>query len=125
MKPIVSSTLVLFLALCSLDAQSPKKGQKEQPQQPVTSDTPITVEVNRVNLLFTVTDKKVDYIAPSFGAGLNVKLGPTLMLNVQETFLYSSADNRDGVVAANNDMYLLHMVGLTFNFGKKRDEEGI
>ena len=68
-----------------------------------------------------ITEKKVDYLAPSFGAGINVKMGPSVMLNVQETFLYSSADSRDGVVSGNNDAYLFHVVGLTFNFGNKKD----
>ncbi len=71
----------------------------------------------------TITEKKVDYIAPAFGAGINVKLGPSVMLNVQETFMYTTADNRDGVVAGKNDALLLHMVGLSFNFGKKKDAD--
>jgi outer membrane protein OmpA-like peptidoglycan-associated protein len=66
---------------------------------------------------------KTDWIAPSFGGGLNVKLGPAVMLNIQETFLYSSNDKRDGVEAGSNDMYLLHSVGFTFNFGKKKDAD--
>lgn len=71
----------------------------------------------------SITEKQVDYIAPSFGAGVNLKLGPSVMLNVQETFLYSSADFRDDVVEGNNDAYLFHMVGLTFNFGQKKDAD--
>jgi OmpA-OmpF porin, OOP family len=64
---------------------------------------------------------KVDFVAPSFGGGINFKLSPDLMLNVQETFLYSNEDKRDGVIADRNDAYLLHMVGLSFNVGKKKD----
>jgi OmpA-OmpF porin, OOP family len=71
----------------------------------------------------TITENQVDYIAPSFGVGINVRLSPDLMLNAQQTFLYSSADRRDGVNAGRNDAYLLHTVGLAFNFGKKRDED--
>ena len=72
----------------------------------------------------TVTDKsKIDYAAPSFGGGINIKLGPTVMLNVQEHFLYSTGDNKDGVEKDNNDAYLLHTVGLTFNLGKKKDAD--
>lgn len=67
----------------------------------------------------TITEKKVDYVAPSFGAGVNIKLGEAVMLNLQETFLYSTSDKRDGVVKNSNDMYLFHTIGLTFNFGKK------
>lgn len=70
-----------------------------------------------------ISSKKVDYVAPSFGGGANFRLTPTLMLNIQETFMYSAADNRDGVVKSENDMYLLHTIGLSFNFGKKHDAD--
>ena len=71
----------------------------------------------------TITAKQVDYVAPAFGAGLNVKLGQSVMLNIQETFMYTSTDKRDEVVAGSNDAYLMHMVGLTFNFGNKKDAD--
>ena len=70
----------------------------------------------------TIT-KKVDYIAPSFGGGVNFKLGSSVMLNLQETFLYSTSDGKDGVIGGRNDMYLLHTAGITFNFGKKKDAD--
>jgi OOP family OmpA-OmpF porin len=65
----------------------------------------------------------VDYVAPSFGGGINFKLGPSVMLNLQETFLYTNEDKRDGVTADENDAYLFHTVGLTFNLGKKKDAD--
>jgi len=65
----------------------------------------------------TITKDKVDYIAPSFGGGVNIKLGQSVMLNLQESFLYSTSDLRDGMVGNANDMYLFHTVGFTFNFG--------
>jgi len=70
-----------------------------------------------------VTPKKVDYIAPSFGGGVNFKLGSSVMLNLQETFLYSTSDGKDGVIGGRNDMYLLHTAGITFNFGNKKDAD--
>ncbi|MDT8394166.1 MAG: OmpA family protein [Bacteroidales bacterium] len=70
-----------------------------------------------------VRASKMDWIAPSFGAGVNIKMGKSIMLNLQETFLYSSTDRRDGVAANENDMYLLHSVGVTFNFGQKKDAD--
>lgn len=70
-----------------------------------------------------ITDKQIDYIAPSFGAGINFRLSSDVMLNAQETFLYSTADTRDGVSGGKNDAYLFHMVGVTFNFGNKKDED--
>ena len=73
----------------------------------------------------TVTDKsKIDYAAPSFGAGFNIRLSPSVMLNIQEMFLYSTGDNKDGVEKNSNDTYVLHTAGLTFNFGKKHDADG-
>ena len=66
---------------------------------------------------------QVDFAAPSFGAGLNVRLGPSIMLNVQEMVLYSTRDNKDGIIANSNDAFLLHTAGITFNFGKKHDED--
>jgi OOP family OmpA-OmpF porin len=70
-----------------------------------------------------VDEKKMDYIAPSGGGGINFRLGPSVMLNLQETFYYSTGDTRDGAVSNENDAYLLHMAGLSFNFGKKRDAD--
>ncbi len=72
----------------------------------------------------TVTEKsKIDYAVPSFGGGVNFRLEPSIMLNLQEMFLYSTNDNKDGYIANSNDAFLLHTVGLTFNFGKKHDED--
>ncbi|MBL0342309.1 MAG: OmpA family protein [Bacteroidetes bacterium] len=72
----------------------------------------------------TVKDKsKIDYAAPSVGGGFNVQLSPNVMLNIQEMFLYSTNDNKDGVEENRNDAYLLHTVGFTFNAGKKRDAD--
>lgn len=45
------------------------------------------------------------------------------MFNIQETVLYSTNDDKDGYTADNNDAFLLHSVGLTFNIGKKKDED--
>ncbi len=67
---------------------------------------------------------KMDFAAPAFGAGLNVKMGPIVTLNFQETFIHSNNDGRDGVVyGKSRDMYLFHTVGLTFNMGKKKDAD--
>jgi len=72
----------------------------------------------------TVKEKsKIDYSVPSFGGGFNIRLGENIMFNVQETVLYSTNDNKDGVVSKRNDAFLQHTVGLTFNIGKKHDED--
>ena len=70
-----------------------------------------------------------DYILPSAGGGINFRLSPTVNLNLQESFLFSNKDRRDGVDNANGDLkkkdsYLTHMVGLTFNLGDTKDTDG-
>ncbi|MFY7964696.1 MAG: OmpA family protein [Chitinophagaceae bacterium] len=68
--------------------------------------------------------KKMDFAAPSFGAGLNIKMGQIVTLNFQETFIHSNNDARDGVsYGKSRDMYLFHTFGLTFNVGKKKDAD--
>lgn len=59
MKPIACASLVLLLALSSLDAQQkPKKGTATEAPE----EQSIVVEVNRVGLLFTVVDKKGRFV---------------------------------------------------------------
>jgi len=72
-----------------------------------------------------ITEDKVDYVAPSFGLGINIKLGENVMLNLQETFLYSTSDLRDGLAGNSNDMFLFHTAGFTFNFGRRYDGENV
>jgi OmpA-OmpF porin, OOP family len=69
-----------------------------------------------------------DYILPSAGAGINFRLSPEIMLNLQETFMFSNKDRRDGIDNADGDFkkkdsYLTHMVGLTFNMGNSKDSD--
>ena len=78
-------------------------------------------------LMFSVnpTDEKskTDFAAPSAGAGFNFKLNESVMFQIQETFLYSGADDKDGVVKNSNDVFLQHTIGFTFNFGNKKDAD--
>ncbi len=72
--------------------------------------------------------EKYDYMLPTAGAGLNIRLTPEIMLNIQETFLFSNKDRRDGVDNGTSDFkskdaYLTHMVGLTFNMGTTMDSD--
>ncbi|MFV8326473.1 OmpA family protein [Flavobacterium sp. ZS1P14] len=66
---------------------------------------------------------RIDYALPTAGGGLNFRLSPGIMLNLQETFSFSNKDRRDGVIAGKKDAYLSHMAGLTFNFGDKKDAD--
>ena len=78
-------------------------------------------------MMFSVnptTDKsKTDFAAPSAGAGINFRLTESVMFQIQETYMYSGADDKDGVVAKSNDAFLQHTAGFTFNFGKKQDAD--
>jgi len=72
----------------------------------------------------TVKEKsKIDYAVPSFGGGLNFRLSPSVMFNIQEMVQYSTNDDKDGYIGGSNDAFLLHTAGVTFNFGKKQDED--
>ncbi|MGL5112982.1 MAG: OmpA family protein [Flavobacterium sp.] len=72
--------------------------------------------------------EKYDYILPSAGAGLNIRLTPEIMFNLQESFLFSNKDRRDGIDNADGnfkkkDSYLTHMVGITYNIGNTIDTD--
>ena len=76
--------------------------------------------------------EKYDFMLPSAGAGINIRLTPVIMLNLQETFMFSNHDGRDGVDNAagkmeKKDSYVTHMVGLTFNMGNSvdTDQDGV
>jgi OOP family OmpA-OmpF porin len=68
--------------------------------------------------------EKIDSALPTVGGGLNIRLTPALTLNLQETFMFTNNDARDGVVDGDtNDDYLLHSAGLTYNFGHSKDSD--
>lgn len=71
--------------------------------------------------------EKIDSALPTAGGGINFRLTPVLMLNLQETFMFTNNDARDGAVAGQNDDFLFHSVGLTFNLGcsKDTDNDGV
>lgn len=67
--------------------------------------------------------EKIDTAMPTAGGGINFRLTPVLMLNLQETFLFTNNDSRDGQVSGKKDDFLMHTVGLSFNFGSKKDAD--
>jgi OmpA-OmpF porin, OOP family len=68
-------------------------------------------------------EEKIDFALPTAGAGINFRLSPVMSLNIMETFLFTDGDSRDGKEAGKNDDFLFHTVGLTFNFGNKKDTD--
>lgn len=73
---------------------------------------------------YRILNSRTDYALPSFGGGFNFRLGETVNLQLQESFFYTNKDNIDREVQENNDGYLFHTLGLTFNLGKKKDSDG-
>jgi outer membrane protein OmpA-like peptidoglycan-associated protein len=65
----------------------------------------------------------IDYALPTAGGGLNFRLTPVISLNLQESFLFTNRDARDGVESGKNDDFLMHTVGVTFNLGSKKDAD--
>lgn len=73
--------------------------------------------------VYAIKHERFEFSVPTFGGGLNIKMGPVVSLNLQESFLYTSTDNIDYKNAGTNDLILFHTAGLTFNLGKKHDED--
>jgi len=67
--------------------------------------------------------RKIDTTFPVAGGGINFRLSPVVSLNFQETFVFTNNDSRDGIVSGKKDDYLMHMAGITFNFGSKKDAD--
>lgn len=62
-------------------------------------------------------------ITTPLGAGVRIKLNEKLNLHFQETFFYTDHDTRDGETGDNNDAFLHHSIGLTYNIGKSKDAD--
>ena len=60
MRRLVVPVLALVALVCTLSAQ--QEAPKPAPTAPPDDSSRIVLEVNRVNLLFTVTDKKGRFI---------------------------------------------------------------
>lgn len=77
-------------------------------------------------------DEKIDYVLPNVGAGLKIRITPTIMFNIQQTFMYTNRDGRDGIDNKSSefkskDSFLQTMAGLTFNLGNSvdTDQDGV
>jgi OmpA-OmpF porin, OOP family len=68
--------------------------------------------------------ERFDYALPSLGGGLNFRLSKVVSIQLEESFMYTTADVLDHTVGGGtNDGYLYHKIGLTFNIGKKQDAD--
>ena len=71
----------------------------------------------------TNKSERYDYALPSFGGGFNIRITDVVSLQLQESFMYTTADDIDFEVGNFNDGYLYHTAGLTFNLGKQKDDD--
>lgn len=68
--------------------------------------------------------EKIDSALPAVGGGVTIRITPSLGLTLQQTFMFTNNDGRDGVVAGDSkEDYLLTSAGLTFNLGSKKDAD--
>ena len=65
----------------------------------------------------------IDSALPTAGGGVIIRLNDSFAINLQETFLFTNNDSRDGFVKGADDDFLMHSVGLTYNFGKMKDAD--
>lgn len=65
---------------------------------------------------FYIGQKRFDFGFPEAGLGFNLRITPWMRFQVQEIFTYTSADYVDYNDGGLNDLYLMHAVGLVFNF---------
>jgi OOP family OmpA-OmpF porin len=72
---------------------------------------------------YSISEKQITAGVPLAGGGFNFRIGEMITLQLQETMIYASKDNIDGVVANHKDVYFLHTAGLSFNLGKKKDAD--
>ncbi|MDP2388483.1 MAG: OmpA family protein [Bacteroidota bacterium] len=69
-------------------------------------------------------NERYEYAFPNLGGGFTFNLSPIVALQLQESFMYSNADDLDRVDdGGDNDMFLYHSAGFTFNLGKKKDAD--
>lgn len=73
------------------------------------------------NLSFN--EERIDTAFPTAGAGINVRLSPVISLQLQQTFMFTNNDSRDGIVGGKKDDFLLHTAGVTFNLGSTKDAD--
>jgi hypothetical protein len=57
-------------------------------------------------------------IAPSYGGGININLGASARLNIQEAFHHTSADKIDINVPDEKATFLFHTIAVTFDLSK-------
>ncbi|MCD6065810.1 MAG: OmpA/MotB domain protein [Bacteroidetes bacterium] len=77
--------------------------------------------------VYDIDVERFEFGVPNVGGGLTFQLGPVVALQLQESFMRMSTDNLDhnasGAESNDNDWFLYHSAGITFNFGKKKDAD--
>lgn len=72
--------------------------------------------IQQIPILFNNFTAK-DFIVSS-GWNISFRVNNRVSIYEQSLFVYTDHDGRDGYVVQNNDGYLLHQLGVTYNFGR-------
>ncbi len=71
------------------------------------------------------SDREFDNMQlPDFGFGFTYHLTPAISIVLKETFMYSDYDQIELEAGGPNDLYLQHSIGIVFNLGKAKDDDG-
>ncbi len=71
------------------------------------------------------SDRTLDnWVLPDAGLGLTYHVSPVISIVLKETFIYSDYDNVDLKAGGYKDAYLQHSLGVVFNLGKPKDDDG-
>ncbi len=62
----------------------------------------------------------IDMVAPSYGGGININLGSSARLNIQEAFHYTSKDKIDIDVPDEKATFLFHTISVSFDIANKQ-----
>jgi outer membrane protein OmpA-like peptidoglycan-associated protein len=71
-----------------------------------------------VNQLMQLNNFTAKDFTVSSGWNIGVRLSKRFTVYEQSVFVYTDHDGRDGYIINNNDGYLMHNLGITYNFGK-------
>lgn len=69
------------------------------------------------------TDKPGMDIFIPFGVGVKTNVNDRISLFLQETYAYTDHDNRDGFSKNDNDAFLMHSIGISWNLSAPKDSD--
>ena len=72
---------------------------------------------------FTIAETDIDFVIPSVGAGIQIRIFEDVYFQLQEQLHFTNSDNKDYIEKDANEKYLSHRIGFTVNIGKIKDAD--